>query len=148
MFLQFSFPSILAINKISKNQEAIGDWPNQSLHLVNSLIWTSSFQASTAASLCSAVKTANIEDLFARLDVVDKNLQGRFAKFQERKRQQLDSMHSDIESLRRINAFTHDDIFVQEMGKDEEDVLIGSSPSNRIQQMCQSVAANNGKGSR
>lgn len=74
------------------------------------------------------------------MDVVDKNLQGRFAKFQERKREQLDSMHSDIESLRRINAFTPDDIIVQEMGKDEEDVLIGSSPSNGIQQMCQSVA--------
>lgn len=63
-----------------------------------------------------------MEDLFAHLDVVDQHQQERFAKFQERMLQQLHNMHSNIKSLSiRINTVARDDIFVQEMGNDEEE---------------------------
>lgn len=48
-----------------------------------------------------------MDGIFARLDLVHQDLQERFAKFQERMRQQLDNMHLDIESLSiRITTLT------------------------------------------
>lgn len=50
-----------------------------------------------ADGLRSTDNTATMEDLFARLNKVDKHLQERFAKFQERMQEQIYNMHSDIQ---------------------------------------------------